>query len=512
MIEVGWGQDNPAYRQLFTNLMFPGATPEQARSFNDLQRMSCSPLQAAHIVRSFSDIDASAYLPRVTCPTLVLHTRGDMCAPFDEGLFLASSIPGARLVPLETRSHVPMPGEPSFDRVIEEIEALRAELVTPAGVAPAVPRPHAPRAADPRAHRARARQPADRRAPRPLGEDGAQSHHRRLRQDRRREPRAGDRRRRARPASPTRRAGSRQNRDTGPGFRRRARVFSAQPGPRPHGPARAGGRIHGVRTARQHRSRVKHHERSRHVHRRHSHDLQSREVLERRQDAERARRALKLHTVFPSTDGAKAVCLWEGESLPAIKQFVEKVTSGVATNEYMAIEASSAVGLPKLKGDAMNDHRRFGRGQGAPAVRMVLGRLRRRGHDPADRGREPVRGPRPARGRARARRRRRQRQRDARGGAAVVRRDVHRLRRRAARCGAPPRGGRGSRRDVPRGRRRGAPLRGRLVRRRRLDLRRDVHARPGAGGARARARLQAGRRSSASRTGRRTASSASSSS
>jgi pimeloyl-ACP methyl ester carboxylesterase/DNA-binding CsgD family transcriptional regulator len=122
MIEVGWGQDNPAYRQLFTNLLFPNATAEQVASFNDLQRMSCSPLQAARIVRSFSDIDASEFLARVSCPTLVLHTRGDMCAPFDEGLFLASSIPGARLVPLETRSHVPMPGEPSFDRVIEEFQ------------------------------------------------------------------------------------------------------------------------------------------------------------------------------------------------------------------------------------------------------------------------------------------------------------------------------------------------------------------------------------------------------
>jgi pimeloyl-ACP methyl ester carboxylesterase/DNA-binding CsgD family transcriptional regulator len=124
LIEVGWGQDNPAYLQLFTNLMFPGATPEQGRSFNELQRMSCSPRQAARIVASFSDIDASPYLARVACPTLVLHTRGDMCAPFDEGLFLASSIPGARLVPLETRSHVPMPGEPSFDRVIEELESF----------------------------------------------------------------------------------------------------------------------------------------------------------------------------------------------------------------------------------------------------------------------------------------------------------------------------------------------------------------------------------------------------
>ena len=57
--------------------------------------------------------------------------------------------------------------------------------------------------------------------------------------------------------------------------------------------------------------------------------------------------SLKLHTVFPSPDGAKAVCLWEGESLPAVKQFVEKVTSGLASNEYMAIEATNAVGLPR---------------------------------------------------------------------------------------------------------------------------------------------------------------------
>ena len=124
LIEVGWGQDNPAFLQLFTNLLLPNATREQVLSFNDLQRMSCSPAQAARIVSSFSDIDASACLPQVACPTLVIHPRGDMCAPFSEGIAIASSIPGARLVPLETISHVPMPGEPSFDRVIEEIEAF----------------------------------------------------------------------------------------------------------------------------------------------------------------------------------------------------------------------------------------------------------------------------------------------------------------------------------------------------------------------------------------------------
>ena len=28
-IEVGWGRDNPAFRQIFTSLFIPGGTPEQ---------------------------------------------------------------------------------------------------------------------------------------------------------------------------------------------------------------------------------------------------------------------------------------------------------------------------------------------------------------------------------------------------------------------------------------------------------------------------------------------------
>ena len=124
LMEVGWGHENPAFRQLFTNQIFPNATKAQVDSFNDLQRMSCTSQQAARMFARFNDIDASEYLPRITSPTLVLHTRGDMCAPFDEGLYIASSIPGARLVPLETRSHVPTPGEPSFERVIEEVGAF----------------------------------------------------------------------------------------------------------------------------------------------------------------------------------------------------------------------------------------------------------------------------------------------------------------------------------------------------------------------------------------------------
>ena len=120
--------------------------------------------------------------------------------------------------------------------------------------------------------------------------------------------------------------------------------------------------------------------------------------------------------------------------------------------------------------------------QGAPAGRVVLGRLCRHRDDPADRRRGAVRGPRRPRRTEGARRRRRQRQRLARGRAPLVRRGRHRLRARAARARPRARRRRAARHRVPRSRRGGAAVSGRELRRGRVDLRGDVHARPGHGG------------------------------
>jgi hypothetical protein len=56
---------------------------------------------------------------------------------------------------------------------------------------------------------------------------------------------------------------------------------------------------------------------------------------------------VKLHSVLPSTDGAKGVCLWQGESLAIVKPLVDSLTSGLSVNEYIPIEASHAMGLPR---------------------------------------------------------------------------------------------------------------------------------------------------------------------
>ena len=104
LAELGWGKDNPAFRQFFTTQFIPGGSPEQHQWFNELERISTSPRNAGRFMRVFNAIDVVALLPQVACPTLVSHGIHDVRVPFEEGRLIATHIPGARFVPLESRT------------------------------------------------------------------------------------------------------------------------------------------------------------------------------------------------------------------------------------------------------------------------------------------------------------------------------------------------------------------------------------------------------------------------
>jgi pimeloyl-ACP methyl ester carboxylesterase len=73
------------------------------------------------------NIDVLDLLPQVKAPTLVLHVRHDSVAPFDQGRLIASSIPDAHFVPLESNNHALHPEEPAWQRCYSEIDAFLAE-------------------------------------------------------------------------------------------------------------------------------------------------------------------------------------------------------------------------------------------------------------------------------------------------------------------------------------------------------------------------------------------------
>ena len=115
LTEMGWGADNPAYRQLFTSHYVPDATPKQMGWFNEMQRVSASPENAVKLQRALGLLDVRRLLPQVRTPTLIFHSRSDQAVPFSQGAELASGIPDARFVPLESRNHILLPSEPAWE-------------------------------------------------------------------------------------------------------------------------------------------------------------------------------------------------------------------------------------------------------------------------------------------------------------------------------------------------------------------------------------------------------------
>lgn len=124
LMRHGWGQENPAFRQIFTSQFIPGGTIEQVQWFNDLQRMTTSPGNAVRIMQAMANIDVTDLLPRVQVPTLVLHCRNDARISFEGGRQIAAGIPGARFVALEGQNHVMLKSEPAWSRFLDEMRTF----------------------------------------------------------------------------------------------------------------------------------------------------------------------------------------------------------------------------------------------------------------------------------------------------------------------------------------------------------------------------------------------------
>ena len=127
MIRDGWGSPNTIYRHFFTSTYIPDATPEEAESFDELQRISTNTENALRILQMNADLDASEIATAVQAPTLVLHCRGDRAVPVDEGRLAARLIPGASFVELPGNNHCMVGGHPGFQEFFDEIRPFLLE-------------------------------------------------------------------------------------------------------------------------------------------------------------------------------------------------------------------------------------------------------------------------------------------------------------------------------------------------------------------------------------------------
>jgi DNA-binding winged helix-turn-helix (wHTH) protein/pimeloyl-ACP methyl ester carboxylesterase len=121
LVRLGWGLNNPAFCKTFTCRFIPEATPEHEQWFDELQRVSTSPENAARLMERDDEIDVRPLLSQVKTPTLVIHCDRDHAVPPERGRLLAAEIPGARYVSLPSANHLMLEEEPAWSLFLEEL-------------------------------------------------------------------------------------------------------------------------------------------------------------------------------------------------------------------------------------------------------------------------------------------------------------------------------------------------------------------------------------------------------
>lgn len=117
LVRVGWGMKRTdAYRRMFAEMFIPCASEEQTDWFTEMQRRSTTPELAARIMEASGNIDVMHRLSQVRTPTLVMHPRGDVIVPFEQGRVIAGAVPNARFVEFDSGNHLLLENEPSWQK------------------------------------------------------------------------------------------------------------------------------------------------------------------------------------------------------------------------------------------------------------------------------------------------------------------------------------------------------------------------------------------------------------
>ncbi|MEV5966076.1 alpha/beta fold hydrolase [Kribbella sp. NPDC051952] len=123
-IAAGWTDPDPTFRHLFSMLFLPAGTPEQMGWYDDLQRHSTSAATAVRIYNTRGRLNVVDLAAQIRTKTLVVHAAGDRVVPIDEGRLLATLLPEARLVELDSSNHILLSDEPAWATFVSELRGF----------------------------------------------------------------------------------------------------------------------------------------------------------------------------------------------------------------------------------------------------------------------------------------------------------------------------------------------------------------------------------------------------
>jgi pimeloyl-ACP methyl ester carboxylesterase/DNA-binding CsgD family transcriptional regulator len=123
-IRAGWKMPNPAFRRLFGALFLPDGTPDQMEWYENLLWSTTTAEAAIGLYEARGRLNVSDDAHRVRARTLVVHARDDRVVPVEEGRLLATLIPDAQFVLLDSANHILLEHEPAWAGFLSEIEAF----------------------------------------------------------------------------------------------------------------------------------------------------------------------------------------------------------------------------------------------------------------------------------------------------------------------------------------------------------------------------------------------------
>jgi len=124
---VGWRREDDTFRLVFASQFLPDGSRELWDAFISLQRATTSVDNVVKFLEVFARIDVSHLAPKVRCPTLIMHSRGDVRVPQSQAKELAALIPDSRLLMLNSRSHILTENEPAWPVFLDEMERFLAQ-------------------------------------------------------------------------------------------------------------------------------------------------------------------------------------------------------------------------------------------------------------------------------------------------------------------------------------------------------------------------------------------------
>lgn len=139
VVRYGWTLPDSRFRRVISESMVPGASEAQKRWIDDLLPLVTTKETAITAARARQETDVTGILVDVSVPSLVLHATGNRMAPIEQGRLMASHIPDAHFVPLDSENIAPLANEPAWqvwlDEVTRFMEPDRASLRIPSAQA-----------------------------------------------------------------------------------------------------------------------------------------------------------------------------------------------------------------------------------------------------------------------------------------------------------------------------------------------------------------------------------------